>query len=159
MKNKKAKTCSFLNILRAIGAGRCRERRYADHTFIQIYFRMHHFVVKFSKFSSPQAVRGHQPPNQNPADPSGHPAGGQKLLQKGGGVMNCSTGSSTPYPSHPETDTTYAYVSPLLRCSVVQPLSCRVQYFPRKSQIESELVLDLAEVLVRLETVGQRYVT
>jgi len=25
------------------------ERRYADHIFIQIYFRMHHFVVKFSK--------------------------------------------------------------------------------------------------------------
>ena len=24
-------------------ACRCRERRYADHTFIQIYFRMHHF--------------------------------------------------------------------------------------------------------------------
>ena len=33
----------------AIRAGRCRERRYADHIFIQIYFRMHHFVVKFSK--------------------------------------------------------------------------------------------------------------
>ena len=31
-----------------IRAGRCRERRYADHIFcIQIYFRMHHFVVKF----------------------------------------------------------------------------------------------------------------
>jgi len=50
---------SFPNILRAIKAGRCRERRYADHIFIQIYFRMHHFVVKFSKFSSPQAARGH----------------------------------------------------------------------------------------------------
>jgi len=37
-------------ILRAIRAGRCRERRYADHTFIQIYFRMHHFVVRFQKF-------------------------------------------------------------------------------------------------------------
>jgi len=48
--------------------GICRERRYADHMFIQIYFRMHHFVVKFSKFSSPQATRGHWPPNQNPAD-------------------------------------------------------------------------------------------
>jgi len=46
-------------ILRAIRAGRCRERRYADHIFIHIYSRMHHFVVKFSKFSSPQAVRGH----------------------------------------------------------------------------------------------------
>ena len=28
-------------------------------TFIQIYSRMHHFVVKFSKLSSPQAARGH----------------------------------------------------------------------------------------------------
>jgi len=35
------------------------ERRYADHIFIDIYFRMHHFVVKFSKFSSPQMARGH----------------------------------------------------------------------------------------------------
>jgi len=35
--------------LRAIRAGRCRERRYADHIFIQIFFRMHHFLVKFSK--------------------------------------------------------------------------------------------------------------
>ena len=29
--------------------------------FIQIHFRMHHFVVRFSKFSSPQAARGHWP--------------------------------------------------------------------------------------------------
>ena len=68
---KHAKKSSFIclcYILRAIGAGRCRERRYADHIFIQIYFRMHHFVVKFSKFSSPQAAREHWPPNQNPAD-------------------------------------------------------------------------------------------
>ena len=48
----------------------CRERRYADHIFIQIYFRMHHFVVKFSKLSSPQAARGIDPPNQNPPDVS-----------------------------------------------------------------------------------------
>ena len=41
----------FVYILRAIRASRCRERRYADLIFIQIYFRMHHFVVKFSKFS------------------------------------------------------------------------------------------------------------
>ena len=40
----------LLNILRAVRAGRCRERRYADHIFIQIYYRMHHFVVKFSNF-------------------------------------------------------------------------------------------------------------
>jgi len=48
-------------VLRAIRAGRCRERRYAHHIFIQIqiYFRMHHFVVKFSQFSSPQAAREH----------------------------------------------------------------------------------------------------
>ena len=35
------KKSSFLNILRAIRAGRCRERRYADHIFIEIYFRAH----------------------------------------------------------------------------------------------------------------------
>jgi len=35
------------------GEGRFRERRYAGYIFIQIYFRMHHFVVKFSKFYSP----------------------------------------------------------------------------------------------------------
>jgi len=57
-KRKHAKNTSFLNILRAIRAGSCRERRYADHIFIQIYFRMHHFVVKFSRLSSLQAKRG-----------------------------------------------------------------------------------------------------
>jgi len=75
-------------ILRAIRAGRCRERRYADHIFNQTYFRMHHFVVKFSKFSSPQAARGHLPPNQNPAHwrrqggpgGSGPPMAGQKRI-------------------------------------------------------------------------------
>jgi len=50
----------------------CRERRYVDHDhiglFSQIYFRMHHFVVRFIKFSSSQAARGHWPPNHNPAD-------------------------------------------------------------------------------------------
>jgi len=73
-KRKHAKKSSFLclcYILRADRAGRCRERRCADHIFIQIYFRMHYFVVKFSKFSSPQAARGHWPPNQNPADVPG----------------------------------------------------------------------------------------
>jgi len=29
------------------------------YLFIYIYFRLYHFVVKFSKFSSPQAARGH----------------------------------------------------------------------------------------------------
>jgi len=60
IKNYKAKTCkksSFLN--GGGGEGRCRERRYADHIVIQIYFRMHHFVVTFSEFSSPQAAGGH----------------------------------------------------------------------------------------------------
>ena len=32
---------------------------HADHIFIQMYFRMHHFVVKVLPFSSPQAARGH----------------------------------------------------------------------------------------------------
>jgi len=32
------------------------------NTFIQIYFRMHHFVVKFSKFSLPRSARVHGPP-------------------------------------------------------------------------------------------------
>ena len=72
LKAKHANKSSFLclcYILRAIWAGRCRERRYVDHIFIHIYFRVHHFVVKFSKFSSPQAARGHwPPPNRNPAD-------------------------------------------------------------------------------------------
>ena len=39
----------FMLYFERIMAGRCRERRYADHIYIQIYFRMHHFVVKFSK--------------------------------------------------------------------------------------------------------------
>ena len=43
----------YVYILRAITAGRCRERRYADHVFIQMYLRMHHFVVRFS---SPKAA-------------------------------------------------------------------------------------------------------
>ena len=38
---------------------RPRERRYADHIVIQTYFIMHHFVVRFSQFSSPQAARWH----------------------------------------------------------------------------------------------------
>ena len=46
----------------------CRERRYADHIFIQIYFRMHHFVVKFSKIFFASGGKGALPPNQNLAD-------------------------------------------------------------------------------------------
>jgi len=68
LKSENMQKSSFLclcYILKAIRPGRCRERRYADHIFIQIYFRMHHFVVRFSKFTSPQAI---DPPNQNPAD-------------------------------------------------------------------------------------------
>jgi len=56
---KKSSFLCLRYILKAIRAGTCRERRYADHIFIQIYFRVHHFVIKFSKFSSPQAARGH----------------------------------------------------------------------------------------------------
>ena len=73
-KRKHAKKSSFLclcYIFRANRAGRCREGRYAGHIFIQIYFTMHCFVVNFSQFSSPQAARGHWPPNQNPADVPG----------------------------------------------------------------------------------------
>ena len=66
------KKTSFLNVGGVGGEGRCRERRYADHIFIQIYFRMHHFVAKFSKLSSPQTATGHCPPNQNPADAVAH---------------------------------------------------------------------------------------
>jgi len=53
------KRADLCYILRAIRAGRCRERRYDEHIFIQIYFRMHHFIVKFSTKISPQAARGH----------------------------------------------------------------------------------------------------
>ena len=55
---KKSNFLCLCYILTAIRAGRCRERRYADHTFVQIYFRMHHFVVKFSKFSSASGGKG-----------------------------------------------------------------------------------------------------
>ena len=68
-KRKYAKKSSFLclcYILRAIMAGMCRERRYADHIFIQMYFRIHHFAVKFSK-KNVRRQGGIDPPNQNPA--------------------------------------------------------------------------------------------
>ena len=39
--NMQKRAVFYVYILRAIMAGRCRERRYADHMFIQIYFRMH----------------------------------------------------------------------------------------------------------------------
>ena len=58
---KKSSFLCLCYILKAIRAGRCRERRYADHIFIQIYFTMHNIVLKFSKFSSPQAARGIDP--------------------------------------------------------------------------------------------------
>ena len=59
MQKKEQFSMFMIYILRAIRAGMCREQRYADHIFIHIYFRMQHFGVKFSKFSSPQAARGH----------------------------------------------------------------------------------------------------
>ena len=72
-KRKRAKRGVFYvcYILRAIRAGRCRERHYADHMFIQIYFRMHNFVVKFSKKIRLRRQGGIDPPNQNPADVPG----------------------------------------------------------------------------------------
>jgi len=51
LKSENMQKSSFLNWG---GEDRCRERRYADHIFIRIYFRKHHFIVK-----SPQAARGH----------------------------------------------------------------------------------------------------
>ena len=61
---------------RAIRAGSCRERRYADHIFIQIYFRMHHFVViaYFLNILRLRRQGGIDPPNQNPADVPGDAA-------------------------------------------------------------------------------------
>ena len=65
-KRKHAKKSTFLH-------GWWGGVKWSPHIF-QMYFRMHHFVVIFSKFSSPQAARGHWPPNQNPADPpASHP--------------------------------------------------------------------------------------
>jgi len=49
MKNLKAKTCKKEQFSEWEGwgwsEGRRRERRYADFIFVQIYFRIHHFVV------------------------------------------------------------------------------------------------------------------
>jgi len=60
---KKSSFLCLCYILRAIRAGRCRERRFMLTTYLfRYYFRMLHFVDKFSKFSSPQAARGHWPP-------------------------------------------------------------------------------------------------
>jgi len=50
-----------------MGWGGDRERLYADH-IIQIYFRVHHFVLKFSKLFRLRRQQGIDPPNQNPAD-------------------------------------------------------------------------------------------
>ena len=89
---KKSSFLCLCYILRAIRAGRCREWRYADHIFIQIYFRMHHFVVEFSNFSSPQAgALGIDPPNQNPAavPDSGHFPARHRCISKWS--MVCST--------------------------------------------------------------------
>jgi len=55
---KKSSFLCLCYILRATRAGRCREWRYADHIFIQIYFRMHHFVVKFSENFFASGVKG-----------------------------------------------------------------------------------------------------
>ena len=74
-KRKHAKNSSFLclcYILRAVfyvyvifweqsGQAGVENGAMLTILFIQIYFRMHHFVVKFSKFSSPQTAREHWP--------------------------------------------------------------------------------------------------
>jgi len=65
------KNSSFLclcYILRAVRAGRCRERRYADHIFIQIFSRMHHFRSQILKIFFASGGKGALTPNQNPAD-------------------------------------------------------------------------------------------
>jgi len=47
VKSENMQTIAVFYVLRAMRAGRCKQRRYVDHIFTQIYFRMHHFVVKF----------------------------------------------------------------------------------------------------------------
>jgi len=54
------KKTSFLNGV--LGEGRVRERRYADHMFIQMYFIMHRFVAKFSKNFFASDGKGALPP-------------------------------------------------------------------------------------------------
>ena len=75
-KRKHAKMSSFLclcYILRAIRAGRCRERRYADHIYSDILqnapFRSQIFEIFFAS-----GGKGALTPNQNPADVPGYRA-------------------------------------------------------------------------------------
>ena len=44
---------------------------HADHIFIQMYFRMHHFVVIVFHFLRLRRQGGIDPPNQSPADALG----------------------------------------------------------------------------------------
>jgi len=79
-KRKHAKESSFLNfwahnyvyVIFWEQSGQARQRRCADHIFIQIYFRMHQFVVKFSKKNFASGANGLKGavtlPNQNFAD-------------------------------------------------------------------------------------------
>jgi len=53
LKSENMQKTSFLNGGEGWGEDRIIERRYADHIFIQIYFRVHHFVARFSKKNSP----------------------------------------------------------------------------------------------------------
>jgi len=68
LKVKTCKNSSFLNVLRAIRAGRCRERRYADHIFNysdilqNAPFRSQIFKIFFAS-----GGKGALTPNQNPA--------------------------------------------------------------------------------------------
>jgi len=51
--NMQKKQFSMFMLYFESNQGRQGRQRYADNIFIQIYLRMRHFVVKFSKFSSP----------------------------------------------------------------------------------------------------------
>jgi len=53
IENMQKKQFSMFMLYFESNQGRQGRQRYADHIFIQIYLRMRHFVVKFSKFSSP----------------------------------------------------------------------------------------------------------
>ena len=63
MKKLKAKTCKKERFSERVGGVKAGVENGAMlTTFIQIYFRIHHFVVKFSKFSSLRRQGGIDPP-------------------------------------------------------------------------------------------------
>ena len=95
-KRKHAKKSSFLCLcytFRAIRAGRCRERRYADHIYSDILQNAPFRSQILKKL--PQAARGHWPPNQNPADfPECRPDIPQLLRKTAIYMMSSSRGLS-----------------------------------------------------------------